>query len=68
MKKLIRDAAIYFGLALGCLVGADYVPFHDQMILISGVLLGGMCAMIVLIDIRLKARRVAREVQKEAHP
>lgn len=66
MKKLIRSAAIYFGLALGCLVGASYVGdqvWHDQLLVISGVLLGGMCAMGALIDIRLKARKVVREVR-----
>ena len=60
MKRLIRDAAIYFGLAIGCIVGAGYVTgvWHDVLMLTAGVMLGGLCAMVVLIKACLAVRRV----------
>lgn len=63
MKSLIRDAIIYGTLGLGCIVGADYVTkavWHDALLVIGGVLLGGLCAMLVLLDIKLKARRAGK--------
>lgn len=64
MKGLIRDAAIYFGLGLGCVIGADYVvaqTWHDVLLIISGVFLGGVAAMMTMIEIKLKARRRYQE-------
>jgi len=58
MRKLIRDAVIYFALALGCIIGADYVAnpiWHDALLVIGGVCLGGVAVMVTLVDIQLKA-------------
>ena len=64
MKGIVRDAIIYGALALGCIVGADYVTkavWHDALLVIGGLLLGGLCAMMVLLEIRLKARRAKNQ-------
>ena len=61
MKRLIRDAAIYFGAALGCMIGSKHLPagvWHDVLMLTAGVMLGGLCAMVVLIKACLAVRRV----------
>lgn len=60
MRKLIRDAVIYFALALGCIIGADYVAnpiWHDALLVIGGVCLGGIAVMVVLIDMRSKTEK-----------
>jgi len=60
MKRVIRDAIIYGGLGLGCIVGANYITkaiWHDMLLVIGGVLLGGLCAMLTLLEIKLKARK-----------
>ena len=69
MKRIVRDAIIYGALALGCIVGADYVTkavWHDALLVIGGLLLGGLCAMMVLLEIRLKAQR-AEKLQDAKH-
>lgn len=60
MKGLIINAGVYFGLALGCIISADYVVaqiWHDVMLIIGGLFLGGLAAMMTMIEIRLKAQR-----------
>lgn len=58
MKKLIRDAAIYLGLSLGCMIGADHVVgvWHDALLLMAGVCLGGVAFMVVMIKACLAVR------------
>jgi hypothetical protein len=59
MKKLIRDAGIYFALGMGCIIGADYVGISiwTNVLLISGgVFLGVLAAALTLIEIQLKAK------------
>lgn len=67
MKRLIRDAAIYFGLAIGCIVGTDYVPgvWHDVLLVVAGVTLGGVCAMVVLIKVCLSVRKATAEEEAQ---
>ena len=65
MKRLVRDAAIYFALALGCIEGARYLAgvWHDSLLLIAGVCLGGVCAMVVLIRMRGNREKAARRAR-----
>jgi len=63
MKKLIRDAGIYFALGMGCIIGAGYVGISiwTNVLLISGgVFLGGLAAMLTLIEIQLGAKEKER--------
>lgn len=66
IKKLIRDAVTYFVLALGCLAGADYVvgTWHDVLLVVAGLMLGGVAAMVTLIDIETKRRAKDREAEQ----
>lgn len=53
MKSTIRDAGIYLVLGIGCIVGAGYVSdsvWHDSLLVIGGILVGGFCAMVALIQ------------------
>lgn len=58
-KSAVIQGTIYFLLALGCIIGQGYVSdiWHEAMLLIAGIFLGGVAAMIVLItyaDMRKK--------------
>jgi len=68
MKKLIRDAAIYFALGMGCIIGAGYVDISmwTNVLLISGVVfLGGLAAMLTLIETQVKVKEQERASKAE---
>lgn len=59
MKKLIRDAAIYFCLGMGCIIGAGHVGISIWTIVLlvsGGVCLGGLAGMLTLIEVQLKGK------------
>lgn len=52
VRSMVRDMIIYFVVGLGCLFGSEYVanaPWHDALLLISGVLFGGAAAFLALL-------------------
>lgn len=65
-RSVVRDMVIYFVLGLGCLIGSGYVNdvWHDALLLISGVLIGGGAAFLALI-MAWRTQRKAKEVAGE---
>ena len=66
-RGLIAHAIVYFVVALGCVLGADHAPstWHDALLLIAGVCLGGAAAMVTLLALKRKAE-IADVTKKEA--
>ena len=66
MRKDIKRAAIngvvLWLLSLGCVIGVDYLPqiWHDGLLFIGGIFLGGVGAFIVVI-IQLKGKTLEDE-------
>ena len=62
MKSIIRDMVIYLILGMSCVIVATEVSlsstWHDALLVIGGVLLGGFCAMVSLF--RMKIRELRR--------
>lgn len=61
MKSVIRDMAIYLLLGMGCIIVASEVSFtpiwHDALLIIGGVLLGGFCVMVTLAKIKRQSQK-----------
>jgi len=61
MKSIIRDMVIYLILGMGCIIVATEVSlsstWHDTMLVIGGILLGGFCSMVVLYKQKTKERK-----------
>lgn len=69
IKGLVANAAVYFALAIACLVGADYITagtWRDVILLIAGLMLGGVAAMVTLVNIALKLRKA--KANEPEHP
>ena len=63
IKKLMRDLIIYLCLALGCIIGADYLPriWHDVALISGGLMLGGVSAIATMIEVAYKASHMAED-------
>lgn len=68
MKRLIFNIVAYLLPSLACwLVAKELIPqgvWHDALILISGVLLGGVAVQVSLISIELNKRTLSHDVNK----
>ena len=67
IKSLITHAIIYAVLGVGCIILAKEAlsgVWYDALLIIGGISLGGFCAMMTMLNIRLDEEKERRSKEE----